>query len=99
MAGPASSNDALIARNVALVLGGIALVIWVAMRFFETVSVDGIDCGSGSDVATVPQSEIAACSAALDAHHHAVGFAIAAAIVFFIVAFTIHWSANRNATS
>jgi hypothetical protein len=97
MADAPGSNGALIARNVALVLGAIALIIWFLMRFSETVSVDGIDCGTDSNAVAVPSDELSACAAAIDAHHHALGFAIVVALVLFIVAFTIHWSAKRSA--
>jgi hypothetical protein len=98
MADAPGSNGALIARNVALVLGIIALIIWLAM-FNEAVSVDGIDCTRGSNVMAVPSYELSACADAIDAHHHALGFAIGAALVLFIVAFTIHWSAKPSAAT
>jgi hypothetical protein len=100
MADAPGSNAALIARNVALVLGVIALIVWFGMRFSETVSADGIDClKDGSEPAAVPSYELSACAAAIDAHHHALGFAIGLALVLFIVAFTIHWSAKRSAAT
>jgi hypothetical protein len=100
MADMRGSSGALIARNVALVLGVIALVVWFAMMFVETVTVDGIDClKDGSDPVAVPSYELSACADAIDAHHHALGFAISVALVLFIIAGTIHWTAKRSAAS
>jgi hypothetical protein len=97
MADAPGSNGALIARNVALVLGVIALIVWFGMRFTETVSADGVDCFRGSQVMAVPSYDLSACAAAIDGHYQATGFAIGLALVLFIVAGTIHWSVRRGA--
>jgi|tagenome__1003787_1003787.scaffolds.fasta_scaffold20955053_7 hypothetical protein len=86
-------TGALIARNVCLVLGGIAFVVWLAMRFATTVTTaDGINCQSQYGV---PREELEACGVALDNWHHELGLVIGLAAIFVIVAITIHLTVKR----
>jgi hypothetical protein len=86
-------TGALIARNVCLVLGGIASVVWLAMRFSMTVTTaDGINCRSRYGV---PRAELEACAVALDNYHHELGLIFGLAAVFFIVALVVHLTAKR----
>jgi hypothetical protein len=87
-----TSTGVLIARNVCLALGGIALVVWFFMLFMTVTTIDGIDCESKWGV---PRADLEACAVALDNYHHEVGLIFGLAAVFFIVALVIHLTAKR----
>jgi ABC-type Fe3+ transport system permease subunit len=97
MADRPRSSGAIIARNVAAVLGAITLIVYLAMRFSDShVSADGYDCGTLSTPMAVPYGELSACANAFDSFHLTLGLTVGAAIVLVIVAVTIHVSVTRS---